>query len=265
MTALREPKGTTAPLSVARVLQIIETLAASDEPVTLAQLSRMLGAPKTSLISLLHGMSQMNFVIGSAGSFRLGPRSYELGAALNNSIQRMHHSDVLRAGMRDLARETGETVLFAVLTGTTMTYGDIVETRHSVRVAVAVGEQRPLYCTAGGRMLLADRSDEEVLRYLDGIRADRMTASTITDRQALLEAVREARRDQVARVSDEAIDGVTGIASPIRDASGTMRSVLIVSLPTGRLADGDEQLIAQVRHAARAISFSLGYRDQIAG
>jgi DNA-binding IclR family transcriptional regulator len=263
ITPPQQKKGLTAPLSVARVLQIVETLAAVDEPVSLATLSRKLGAPKSSLISLLHGLGEMNYVIGSSGWFRLGPRAYELGADLRNSMQRMHIFDELRDGMRKLNRETGETVLYGVLSGSDanlMAYGDIVETRHQVRVAVTIGEQRPLYCTAGGRMLLADRSDAEVMRYLEGITPEKLTPSTLTDRKQLLAAVQRARADGVARVSDELIDGVTGIASPVRDATGAMRGVLIVSPPTSRFSDGEE-LVDQTRDAARAISFKLGYRE----
>ncbi len=267
-TPVKTSKGAVPPLSVARVLQIIETLSSEDGPVSLARLSRTLNAPKSSLVSLLRGLADMNFIIASHGAFRLGPRSFELGSALVRSVQRMHVSNAIREGMHELNRETGETVLYAVLTGgddAAMTYGDIVETRHSVRVAVSVGEQRPLYCTAGGRMLLAGRSDEEVLRYLDRALPEKLTGKTETDRDRLLAAVREARESEVARVSDELIEGVSAVASPVRDASGAMRGVLIVSTPTNRISGGDGRLGAVTRDAARNISRNLGYRDRTAG
>jgi DNA-binding IclR family transcriptional regulator len=257
------PRRTVAPLSVARVLQIIETLSTEDGPVGLARLSRALGVPKSSLVSLLRGLSDMNYVIAANGAFRLGPRSFELGSALVRAVQRIHVSDAIRDGMRELNVQTGETVLYAVISGEdglSMTYGDIIETRQPVRVAVTIGEHRPLYCTAGGRMLLAARSDAEVLAYLARAKPEKLTENTETDPARLLKAVQDARRDEVAQVSDELIVGVCGIASPVRDVSGAMRGVLIVSTPTTRIADGDNRLAELTRESARAISRSLGYR-----
>ena len=47
-----------------------------------------------------------------------------------------------------------------------MTYVDVIESPNAVRFAVSVGDRRPLYCTAGGRVLLASGTDQELRRYL---------------------------------------------------------------------------------------------------
>jgi DNA-binding IclR family transcriptional regulator len=43
-----------------------------------------------------------------------------------------------------------------------MTYVDVIDSRNAVRFTVSVGDRRPLYCTAGGRVLLAAGSDDEL-------------------------------------------------------------------------------------------------------
>jgi DNA-binding IclR family transcriptional regulator len=169
--------------------------------------------------------------------------------------------------MRELNGRSGETVLFAVFSEDgewVMTYVDIVETLKTIRVTVTIGDRRPLWCTAGGRILLAARSDDEVGRYLDRIALDRLTPSTNTERTHLLEAVRRARVDDLALVSDELVSGVTGVAAPIRDAAGSVLGALIVGAPTMRLTDGGAELASLVSESARAISHELGCRKAAA-
>ena len=62
-----------APQSVTRVIQILEALCASPRPMSLADLSRVLDTPKSSLAALLRGLAEEDFVAGSEGVWRLGP------------------------------------------------------------------------------------------------------------------------------------------------------------------------------------------------
>jgi DNA-binding IclR family transcriptional regulator len=59
---------------------------------------------------------------------------------------------------------------------------------------------------------------------------------------------------------DQAADGVTGTASVIRNAAGTVIGALIVAAPTSRLQDRCAELALLVLEEAAAISRSLGYR-----
>jgi DNA-binding IclR family transcriptional regulator len=251
-----------SPQSVARVIQILEALCASPAPISLAHLSRVLNAPKSSVAALLRGLAEADCVVASEGAYRLGPGAFGLGSALLEARRHLQSSDLVREGMRRLVDRSGETVLFAVRDsgGETMTYVDVIESRNSVRFAVAVGDRRPLYCTAGGRVLLATASEEEVQRYLDHLKPQQLTGNTETDRRRLAEAIAAAREKGVAQTVDQAADGVTGIASAIRDATGTAIGALIVAAPSSRLQARRDDLALLVLEAAAAISRSLGHR-----
>jgi DNA-binding IclR family transcriptional regulator len=164
--------------------------------------------------------------------------------------------------MRRLADRTGETILFAVpdADAETMTYVDIIESKKPVRFAVSMGDRRPLYCTSGGRALLAAGSEEHVRRYLKHLKPQQLTATTETNKRALSDAIAEARKTGVAQTVDQTSDGVTGTASAIRDASGTAIGALIVAAPSSRLHDGGAQLARLTLEVAVLISGSLGYR-----
>jgi DNA-binding IclR family transcriptional regulator len=251
-----------SPQSVTRVIRILEALCDSPEPISLADLSRLLGSPKSSVASLLRGLAEAGFVTPNEGTWRLGPGAFGLGSALTAARRRLQSSDLIRDGMHRLADRSGETALFAVADsdGETLTYVDVVESRSTVRFAVAAGDRRPLYCTAGGRALLAALPEADLADYLARVKLTRLTAGTEITKRGLLAAIEAVRTTGVAQTIDQAADGVTGTAATIRDASATVIGALIVAAPTARLQHSRDALADLVRAEAATTSRSLGYR-----
>lgn len=251
-----------SPQSVTRVIQILETLCASPKPLSLADLSRALSTPKSSMAALLRGLADADVLVPSEGVYRLGPAAFGLGSALLEARRRLHTSDLVREGMRRLADRSGETVLLAVRDegGATITYVEVIESRNTLRFAVSVGDRRPLYCTAGGRALLAMDPEADLRRYFSRLKPQRLTADTEIGKRQLAEAIAIARDEGVAQTVDQASEGVTGTASAIRDAGGTVIGALIVAAPSSRLQHRLDELKQLVRDEASAISRSLGYR-----
>jgi len=251
-----------SPQSVIRVIQILEALCASAEPVSLAQLSRVLQAPKSSIAALLRGLADADFVVAADGVYRLGSRAFGMGSALLEARRRLQSSEVVRAGMRRLAARSGETVLFAVrdAVGETMTYVDVIESRKAVRFTVSAGDRRPLYCTSAGRVLLAAAAETELRAYLRQLKPQPLTPNTATDKREIAAAIALARETGVAQTVDEAADGATGSAAAVRDAGGTVIGALVVAAPSSRLQSRRDELARLVLEEADAISANLGYR-----
>jgi DNA-binding IclR family transcriptional regulator len=257
-----QPSSQPSPQSVTRVVRILEALCAKPGPASLAELSRELATPKSSLAALLRGLSHEGFVVPVDGGWRLGAGAFGLGSALLEARRRLQSSDLVRDGMRRLADKTGETVLLGVHdpSGETMTYVDMVESRNPVRFAVSVGDRRMLYATSGGRMLLAGLPDAALQTYFARFRPARITPTTETGKSALLAAVVQARNEGVAQTVDQAGEGVTGTAAPVYDAAQVVIGALIVAAPSMRWQDRRADLARMVRSEAQLISRSLGYR-----
>jgi DNA-binding IclR family transcriptional regulator len=260
----RADRSSSSPQSVTRVIHILEALCASPQPVSLAELSRALHAPKSSMAALLRGLALADFVVVADGSYRLGPGAFGLGSALLEARRRVQSSDLVRDGMRRLVERSGETVLFAVRDagGASMTYVEVIESRNAVRFAVSVGDRRPLYCTAGGRVLLAADPDQALRAYLKRVKPERFTSRTEIDKRRLAGVIAAVRESGVAQTLDQAAEGVLGTASAIRDASGSVLGALVVAAPSSRSQDRVERLARLVREQAAAISRSLGFRPR---
>lgn len=261
-TARTEAQRSDSPQSVTRVIQLLEVLCASTSRVGLAELSRVLDTPKSSLAALLRGLVAANVVTQSENMYALGPGAFGLGSALLEARRRMQSSDLVRAGMRRLAERSGETVLYAVRDrdSQTLTYVDMIESHSAMRFAVTLGDRRPLYCTSGGRVLLALGPQEELTLYLKQLKPERLTGSTEINKGRLATAIAAVRQTGVAQTSDQTLDGVTGTAAAIRGASGVLLGALVVAAPSTRLRDRGLRLRSLVLEEAEAISRSFGYR-----
>ncbi|MCT2400271.1 IclR family transcriptional regulator [Novosphingobium mangrovi (ex Huang et al. 2023)] len=251
-----------SPQSVTRVIRLLEALCASNDPVSLADLSRRLSTPKSSLAALLRGLADEDLVVSADGAWRLGPGAFGLGSALTEARRRLHSSDLIREGMRRLCERTGETVLLAVgdHEGDMVTYVDLVESRNVVRYSVSIGDRRPFYATAGGRALLATCSPEAIASYLKRVAPRRLASTTEIDLATLTQSIEQARADGYAQTVDQAADGVTGTASVIRDAAGGVVGALVVAAPTERAQGRLDELARLTLEEAASISRSLGFR-----
>lgn len=257
-----EERRSGSPQSVTRVIRLLEALCASNEPVSLADLSRRLATPKSSLAALLRGLAEEDLVVAADGAWRLGAGAFGLGSALTEARRRLQSSDLIRDGMRRLCERSGETVLLAVgdHLGDMMTYVDLVESSNVVRYSVSVGDRRPFYATAGGRALLATCSPQAVDSYLKRVKPERLTDNTVVNAAALTRIVNEIRAVGVAQTVDQAAEGVTGTASVIRDSAGTVVGALVLAAPSARAQGRLEELARLVMDEAAAISRSLGFR-----
>jgi DNA-binding IclR family transcriptional regulator len=203
-------------------------------------------------------------VVFADSTYRLGGSSFELANAVLSARQRKHLNDDIRAGMKALNDRTGETVLYGILTSDDppqMTYVELVESRGAIRISVGIGDRGPLYCTAGGRILLAGMSDDEVRHYLATTPLASFTPATQVDPAQLLESVRDARRDRFSCVVDEMRQGITGLAAPVMDSPSNILGALIVAGPTGRIEEA--VLRSAIHDTARQISAALGHRDLV--
>lgn len=244
--------------TVARTMQVLEVLGKYPEGLSLADLSRELGAPKSSLFPIVHTLEAEGYVSRTGrGPYRLGLRTFEVGYAY------LEHNDLFRsfnAVARHLVEETGETVQMAVLEGTEIVYVAKHEGVRPVRLVSAVGKRVPAHCTALGKALLATLPDGEVERRYGSDPLPAMTPRSITTRRGLLIDLAGVRRRGYAIDREESMEGIACVAAAVRDPRGQVAAVSI-SVPLFRLGEGGPASLAPlVTRAAAEMSRQVGWR-----
>ncbi len=248
-----------APMALGRVLRALRLLADEPDGLTLAEFMVQLGAPKTSVHSLLRGLAAEGYLQRHDTVYRLGPESFVLGAAL---VAARSLAIVATPYLLDARAQSGETILLAVIDRAAgrLTYTQIIESHKPVRYTVPVGTTRPLYAAAAGRVLLAFQDDAWRRDYLKSADLRALTDKTVTDRRQLERALDRTRVAGYASTFGEVTPDVAGFAAPIFDPNGQVNAAVIVAAPIERGRAAAERMTGIAIDAASQLSRALGHR-----
>lgn len=246
------------PLSVARVMGILRLLAHRPAGESLAEMSRELGAPKTSLVGLLKGLQQLEYVVRHDDRYRLGSASTAFATSV---LPGLNFFDLARPILAELVRRTGETALLGVPSPEKdfVIYTDKVESDNPVRYTVPIGEQRELYCSAVGKCVLAFLERDRIARYLKGHPLQARTAKTITSASKLHKELERIRETRLAYSEDERVIGASAVAAPVFAPGPRFVAALVVGGPTSRVRMRRREHASAVAEAADALSGILGF------
>jgi IclR family pca regulon transcriptional regulator len=188
--------------------------------------------------------------------FSLTPRILDLGFAYLSSMPMWNVAEPV---MDALVEQVQESCSIAVLEGTDIVYVMRVSTRKIMRNSLGVGSRLPAWCTSMGRMLLAGRTDEEVMALLQASAVEVRTRHTLTDPQAILAKVRQARRQGWCLVNQELEEGLVSLAAPLVHRSGRIIAAMNISGQANRTSarQMQDKLLAPLLAAAQDISQRL--------
>jgi DNA-binding IclR family transcriptional regulator len=242
--------------SVDRAVAILEILARDGE-AGVTEVARELGVHKSTASRLLAALDRRELVAQDAarGRYRLGMGLVRLAGAASRGLDLVQES---RPVCRALAREVGETVNLAILSGRDALYLDQVAGPAALSPHNWAGQRIPLHATSDGKVLLAYLPEADLAERLTPPLA-RFTARTITaaDFPRLLA---EVRRQGYATAVEELEAGLTAVAAPVRNAEGIVVASISASGPSFRIpADRIPVLAGSVRRAAAEVSRRLGW------
>ena len=130
----------------------------------------------------------------------------------------------------------------------------------SLSVVMKLGGARPLHGSSIGKLFAAFNPDLET-RVLSASAAtlEQFTRFTLTNRDALTQELKAIRERGYSVTDGESVEGITGLATPVFDATGTVNAAVHISAPRGRLApDRLPLVLTEMLSTSRAISEQLG-------
>jgi DNA-binding IclR family transcriptional regulator len=229
---------------LARALTALKALSAAGRPLTLAELSRAMELPKSTLIRLLSVMEEQDFVRREGN-----PPTYTIGHSVLEIAQAYKPGDVADVAaplMRELAGELGFTANLGVLEGRSVLHLHVEEPPRALRFA-ASGTLDFTYCTGLGKMLMSTLPDGQLDEHLPAIEPfTPFTPQTITTFAGMRAELVRVRERGYSIDDQERNRGVTCLAVLV-PVEGAVPVSLSISAPTGELlADADQQACLQV-------------------
>src|SRR5690606_5159001 len=186
--------------SFARGLEVIRSFSAAAPRQTLTEVAGRAGLTRAGARRILLTLQTLGYVESDGKLFRLTARILDLGFAYLSS---MPIWNVAEPVMENLVEQVKESSSAAVLDGSDIVYVMRVPTHKIMRNTLGVGSRLPACCTSLGRVLLAGLSDGEALARIRAARPKEGTRHTVTDLDALLAKVRQARRQGWCLVNQE--------------------------------------------------------------
>ena len=241
----------------ARMLAVLEAVAAIDGPVSAIDLVDRLELPRATVHRLAVALERLGYLSREPGSkrFIVGLRQQRLAldTLIHSSLRGARHA-ILQA----LVDEVGETCNVTVLDGNEVVYIDRVESDWPLRTHLQPGSRIPIHCGASGMMFLSAMPAAKRRRILTAAPLRRYTPKTILDPGEIEKRLRQIRAAGVAIESEEFMQGLIGVAVPVHDTRGRVCATVSMHAPTARFTV--EQVLARtplLQDAAREIATLL--------
>lgn len=247
--------------TISRALEVLGVLRGSNRDVGLTEISRTLSLHTSTVHRILRALAGAGYVVQSAdsGRYRLGREAFLLGRAAERDLG----FDAVAPLLERLRDETDESVNLVVRDGD---HGLVVlryESEQLLRFTQPTGTQIPLHCTSTGKVLLAYSGDAETeVAALGGL--SELTDSTITSARALVRELKQVRKFGYSTNQGERIEGVCGVAAPVRAADGSLLAALAVQGPQVRMPQNRlDELGVRVIEVAGSVADMLPHGYQI--
>ena len=238
-----------------KTLSVLEFISQNARGVSLADIVKTVGIPKTSAFRILEVLLSREYVTWNPESekYAIGLKALEIG------LSGLVGQDIVEISipyLQDLSATVGETSFLAVYNSGDVVYLYKAEGNQSIVTTATLGSRRPAYCTALGKAILANLPIEESDRIFDRP-LEKLTEKTIVDRIRLHEEFAEIRQSGYS-VDDEGIEhGLYCLAVPIYNYTGGVVAAISVSGPVKRVTENRQRIIDELRGTYPTVSFKV--------
>lgn len=237
--------------SAARVLDVLELFSVGHEPLSVTDVARRLGIPKSSTQGLLTTLAGRSYLTREGSAYILPPELRDGGYVGGIRGRLVSRAEPV---LRRMADDSKESAFLAVLAGREIQYLAKALSPHEVRYDASLTTLRPVYCTSSGIVILAHLDPAVAARILDRTKFVKITPNTVTHRETIDRLLQRARRSGLAEVRDANVMGASGISAPVFGSRGEVLGALSIGAPTARFEQVRKRMADIVVSEARALS-----------
>lgn len=244
--------------TIDRSLQVLELFSLEKSEWGITEISEELNLYKSNVYNILYTLSQRGFVEKNPNNdkYKLSIKLYELGSVV---LENLDIREIALPHIKKLSNKYNETVHLGVLDKDHVISIEQKESPQSLKPTVFIGKRTPLYCTAVGKAILANFSEQRLEKYLENNKLKKYTENTITDKNVLKKELKKIKEQGYSIDQNEHEEGINCVAAPIKDHNGTVTASISISGPASRINDKNiNELAQEVKKSANEISEKLG-------
>ncbi|MGC6768446.1 IclR family transcriptional regulator [Enterococcus sp. LJL128] len=245
--------------SVKNALLILKCFSADQPKLRVTELSERTGLAKSTVSRSLTTLASEGFIKKASDN-----QSYMLGLSIINlagvALSAMRIQQEVSPALSQLVVRTGESSHIAILDGLDTVYIQKEESITHTKIQTHLGKRNPSHATSSGKILLAFQEQSFQEKYFD-MPLNAFTPQTITNPFQLREELKKVKKAGFAYSKDELTEGVSSLAAPVWDYSGSVVASLgIVGATTRFSTKKIREFVPLIIDASKAASENLGFR-----
>jgi IclR family transcriptional regulator, pca regulon regulatory protein len=245
--------------AIARAMAVLEVFDAAHPEMTLSDIAAKTGIAPATVRRCLNTFEVTGHIKRSGRLFRLGPRVLSLALGYSASF---NMEELAAPILQRLVDRFDDPASVAVLDGNQVVYVATIARPSGVRPSARVGTRYPSHTTSLGKVLLAFAPPTTLDAYCARPVLEAPTDRTISNPDALRDALVQVRRQGFATSIDELDYGIASIAVPIFDRAGQAVAAINSSGYSARNTEATltNDRLAMLRDCARILSDRIAER-----
>ncbi len=249
--------------AVKKALDILDLFDGCDHGLSLAELSRVSGLKKSSVLRILYTLRESDYVTydDRTKTYSLGIKLYRLGMSKFDSLEARN---IAKGYLQQLSSEMGMICYMGVREGDKIA---IIEQAIPntipiwAQLMVRPGGYQDLYSTGIGRLFLALESDQEVMTYLERVDLQKHTESSIVDKEGIMALICEAREKKYSGNQGENEEFIFSVCAPVLGYAGKMiAGISLCGIKEMFFGEKYEMCVRKICETGMKISSELGFK-----
>jgi IclR family KDG regulon transcriptional repressor len=246
--------------AVERALQILNSFDDDHPERGVSDIAEAVGLHKATAHRILTTLLNYGFIerASNGSNYKLGVQLLDLGYRVN---RRMDLRQEALPYIKQLGSTIDETIDLSVFDQGQILCVEMIPSSHALTIAASVGKRLPAYCTAGGKLFLANLPGEELAEFLQKPLLP-ITEFTLIDPELLRNELVTVREKGYAIDEQELELGVRAVAAPIIDHRNRIIATVSIPGPLSRLSGERIQVIIPLLlQSTQEISLRMGFSE----
>lgn len=227
--------------SLARGLKVIQSFDEEHGKMSLSQVAVRTDLNRATARRFLFTLNTLGYVNSDGKLFWLSPKVLELGYSY---LASQPIANIVQPFVDQISEQIGESCSVSVLDGTEVVYISRRMTQHIMSISLNVGTRLPAVVTSMGRVMLADKSIEELNAILEKVQLKSFTEYTLVNKQTLKDELLKVQKQGYAIINEELELGLRSMAVPIYNEQGEVVAAINVGTHAARISE--QELIDRI-------------------
>ncbi len=240
--------------SITRIFTLIEKVAESQSGLSISELSRAAGLPKTTVFRQVKALLDSNYLVKDENErYNIG---YKFIAIAKRYTSKLDLREIAGPYIRQLSISLNVTGHIAVRQGDYAVYIEKVQPHSYVCMYSEIGKTIELYCSALGKNLMLDFSEKELNAYLERTSFEKFTKNTLS-KKGLAEELKKIKASGIAYDNSEHEEGVYCMSVPIYDYTDKIIGAISITSSDKSILN-DALAAAELKRCGTEISRRFG-------